>query len=123
MQAPNNERPDICIALELGPQVPDAPIAIDARPTVWVNDAYAAMPPHLGDLLDEVSTKSGIELQYQALSRGGSDASCAAAKGLCAHPITLGLPMENSHGYEIIHKDSMQVLADLTVALLKHLAD
>ncbi len=113
------EQPDICIALELGPQVPDAPIGIDSRPTVWVNDAYSAMPPHLGDIIAEVSAKSGIEVQFQALSRGGSDASCSAAKGLCAHPITLGLPMENSHGYEIIHKDSMQNLADLTVALVK----
>jgi putative aminopeptidase FrvX len=116
-----NERPDICIALELGPHVPDAPITINASPTVWVNDAYAAMPPHLGDILDEVSQKAAIELQFQALSRGGSDASCSAAKGLCAHPITLGLPMENSHGYEVIHKDSMRTLADLTVCLLKAL--
>jgi len=116
-----NEQPDICIALELGPQVPDAPIAINANPTVWVIDAYAAMPPHLGDLLALVSKSTGIELQFQALSRGGSDSSCCAAKGLCAHPITLGLPMENSHGYEIIHKDSMQKLAELTVALVKAL--
>jgi putative aminopeptidase FrvX len=116
-----SEQPDICIALELGPQVPDAPIAINASPTVWVNDAYAAMPPHLGDILESVSETTGIGLQYQALSRGGSDASCTAAKGLCAHPITLGLAMENSHGYEIIHKDSMNSLAELTVALLKAL--
>ena len=116
-----SELPDICIALELAPQVPDSPIVIDARPVVWVNDAYAAMPPHLGEVLDSVSGESGIELQYQALSRGGSDASCSAAKGLCAHPITLGLPMENSHGYEIIHRDSMRALADFTVALLKRL--
>jgi putative aminopeptidase FrvX len=116
-----NERPDICIALELGPQVPDAPITINAHPTIWVNDSFAAMPPHLGDILDRVSEETGIDLQYQALSRGGSDASISAAKGLCAHPITLGLPMENSHGYEVIHKDSMQKLADLAVSLLKAL--
>lgn len=117
----NQEQPDVCIALELGPNVPDAPVLINANSTVWVNDAYAAMPPHLGDLLDSVSETSGIGIQFQALSRGGSDASCSAAKGLCAHPITLGLPMENSHGYEVIHKDSMKALADLTVALLKAL--
>ena len=115
------EQPDVCIALELGPNVPDAPIVINANPTVWVNDAYASMPPDLGDLIASVGEKAGIELQFQALSRGGSDASCSAAKGLCAHPITLGLPMDNSHGYEVIHKDSMQKLADLTVALVNAL--
>lgn len=115
------EQPDICIALELGPHVPDAPVVIDARPTVWVIDGYASMPPHLGDLINAVSLETVIGVQYQALSRGGSDASCAAAKGLCAHPITLGLAMENSHGYEVIHKDSMKGLADLTVAVVQAL--
>lgn len=113
------EQPDICIALELGPQVIDAPIRIDENPTVWVSDSYAAMPPFLGDVLEKASSEVGISLQYQALSRGGSDASCAASKGLCAHPITLGLPMGNTHGYEIIHRDSMANLAKLTVALVK----
>jgi putative aminopeptidase FrvX len=115
------EQPDICIALELGPQVIDAPIRIDENPTVWVSDSYAAMPPFLGDVLEKVSTEVGLALQYQALSRGGSDASCAASRGMCAHPITLGLPMGNTHGYEIIHKDSMANLAKLTVALIKSL--
>ena len=78
--------------------------------------------PTLGDILAELCKQTSIELQFQALSRGGSDASCSAAKGLCPHPITLGLPMENSHGYEIIHKVSIGALADLTVALLKQLA-
>lgn len=113
------EQPDICIALELGPQVIDAPIRIDENPTVWVSDSYAAMPPFLGDVLEKASSEVGIPLQYQALSRGGSDASCAASKGLCAHPITLGLPMGNTHGYEIIHRDSMANLAKLAVALVK----
>lgn len=116
-----HEQPDFCVALELGPQVPDAPVAISARPTVWVMDGYAAMPPFLGETLDRVSEQTGIGLQYQALSRGGSDASCSAARGLCAHPITLGLPMENSHGYEVIHTESMNALAELTVAVVRDL--
>ncbi len=113
------EQPDICIALELGPHVPDAPVMLDARPTVWVQDGYASMPPFLGDVMDRVSQETGIGLQYQALSRGGSDASCSASKGLCAHPLTLGLAMENSHGYEIMHSKAMDTLAGLTVAVIK----
>lgn len=115
------EQPDVCIALELGPNVPDAPVAIDARPTVWVQDGYSSMPPFLGDLMDRISQETGIGLQYQALSRGGSDASCSASKGLCAHPLTLGLAMENSHGYEIMHSKAMDALAELTVAVIKAL--
>ncbi len=108
---------DICVALELGPNVPDAPVVINAQPTVWAIDSYASTPPHLLDCISAL----GIPVQFQAISRGGSDASCAAGRGLCAHPITLGIPMENSHGYEIIHRDSMTRLADLAVKLVRKL--
>lgn len=116
-----NERPDICIALELGPNVPDAPIAITSSPTVWVQDSYSTMLASDGELVDLAAASVNVPLQYQALSRGGSDASCAASHGLCARPITLGLPMDNSHGYEIMHRDAMHQLAKLTVAVIRNL--
>lgn len=110
----NSVRPEICIALELGPNVPDAPVAIDARPTVWVQDGYSTMA---ADDIELVATLGDV--QFQALSRGGSDASCAASHGHCARPFTLGLAMENSHGFEIIHRDSIAALAQLTVKLVR----
>ena len=54
----------------------------------------------------------------QYLSRGGSDASCAASKGLTARPVTLGLPVENSHGYEIMHRDAPGEMLRLLLAYL-----
>jgi len=113
--------PEICIALELGPIVPDAPSAITAEPSVWVNDSYSAPAASDLDLLAQIASEIDISLQFQAFSRGGSDASCAASRGLCARPFTLGLPMENSHGFEIMHEDAMEQLAALTVALIKRL--
>ncbi len=115
-------RPEICVALELGPLVPDAPIVLSANPTVWATDSYSTPMAADLDLVAEVGASLGQKLQFQALSRGGSDASCAANHGHCARPITLGLPMENSHGYEIMHRDAPAELARLTVALLKKLA-
>ncbi len=114
--------PEICIALELGPFVPDAPSELTAAPSVWVNDSYSAPAAADLDLLSDVANEIGIPLQFQAFSRGGSDASCAASKGLCARPFTLGLPMENSHGFEIMHRDAMGSLAKLAVALIERLA-
>ncbi len=114
-------RPAVCIALELGPHVPDAPVLLNDQPTVWVTDAYATMSAADGDLLDSLGRELGMQLQFQALSRGGSDASCAAGKGLCARPITLGLPMDNTHGYEVMHPGAMTNLARLTVALVQRL--
>jgi putative aminopeptidase FrvX len=112
----NSVRPEICIALELGPNVPDAPVVVNSRPTLWVSDSYSTMAAADIDLVASCG-----DVQFQALSRGGSDASCAASHGHTARPFTLGLPMENSHGFEIIHRDSMQALADLTVNLITKL--
>lgn len=117
----HEHRPEVCIALELGPNVPDAPVEISDQPTVWAADSYATMMASDGDLMAELGVELGLDLQFQALSRGGSDASCAASHGLCARPITLGLPMENSHGFEMIHPGSMKSLARLTAGLVKRI--
>ncbi|RYG39201.1 hypothetical protein EON81_01725, partial [bacterium] len=99
--------PDICIALELGPNVPDAPVALTDAPTVWVNDSFAAMAARDVDLVARLVP----DAQWQHLSRGGSDASCGASRGAVARPITLGLPMESSHGFEIMHRNAPERLA------------
>ncbi len=115
----NQKPPDICIALEIGPKTTDADFPIDAQPTLWVRDGYAAMQAQDGDLLADCCRELGQTPHWQYLSRGGSDASCAAAKGLCARPVTLGLPVENSHGYEIMHRDAPHELARLLLQYLK----
>ena len=112
-------RPEVCIALELGPNVPDAPVQITSTPTVWAKDSYASMSADDLNLI----TRLAPDVQVQVLSRGGSDASLAASHGLVARHFTLGLPMENSHGFEIIHAESMQTLADLTVRLVRALCE
>ncbi len=114
-------QPDVCIALELGPIVIDAPALLTSNPTVWVQDGYSSPAASDLDLLAEIAQGLGHPLQFQAFSMGGSDASCAASRGLCARPFTLGIPMENSHGFEIMHRDAPSTLANFTVALVKRL--
>ncbi len=118
----HEHRPDYCIALELGPKTPDAEVDLTDVPTVWTSDAYATMQDADGELVREVADSIGMGLQFQHLSRGGSDASCAASHGLCARPITLGLAMENTHGYEIMHAGAMANLAALTAALVERIS-
>ena len=113
--------PEVCIALELGPIVNDAPSALTAAPSIWANDGYSASAAADLDLIEEVAASIDLAIQFQAFSRGGSDASCSALHGLCARPFTLGLPMENSHGFEIMHRDAMKNLTELTVALIERL--
>ena len=113
---------DICVALEIAPKTPEADFPIDATPTIWARDGYAAMEAKDGYLLEECCAELGITPRFQYLSRGGSDASCAAAIGLTARPVTLGLPVENSHGYEIMHRDAPAELLRLLLAYLNRLA-
>ena len=109
---------DICVALEIGPKTPDADFEIDASPTLWVRDGYAAMEAVDGEILTDCCEALDIEPHWQYLSRGGSDASCAASKGLTARPVTLGLPVENSHGFEIMHRDAPKEMLRLLLAYL-----
>lgn len=111
-------RPDVCVALEIGPTTPDAPFPVDANPTIWVSDPYSAMAPLDIALVETAAAGVGVNLHYQALTRGGSDASCAASKGLCARPVTLAFPAENSHGFEIMHADAPANLAALLLGYL-----
>ena len=115
-------QPDICIALEIGPTVPESPFELDDQPTIWVTDNYASIHSEDIRILTEVCRELGQEPHWQPLSRGGSDASSAAQRGLTARPVTLGLPLENSHGLEIMHLDAPQELARLLVAYLQRVA-
>jgi putative aminopeptidase FrvX len=116
-------QPEICIALEIGPTVPESPFYPDEQPTIWVTDSFSSTASEDLNLIAAVCREIGQDPHWQALSRGGSDASCAAAAGLCARPITLGLPVENSHGFEIMHRDAPAELARLVVALVKRLTE
>ncbi len=113
---------EICVALEIGPKTPDADFPIDSQPTIWVRDGYAAMEPIDGDLLTDCAADLGMEPHWQYLSRGGSDASCSASRGFTARPVTLGIPTENSHGYEIMHRDAPAELVRLLIAYLRRVA-
>ena len=52
---------------------------------------------------------------------GGVTLRLRQVKGRCARPITLGIPMENTHGFEVIHREGIDRLVDLTVALVDEL--
>ena len=118
----NDNPAEICVALEIGPKTPEADFEIDANPSIWVQDGYAPMEAVDGEILERVCAEIGMTPHWQFLSRGGSDASCAAAIGLTARPVTLGLLVENSHGFEIMHRDAPKELLKLLLAYLASFA-
>jgi len=114
-------RPEVCIALEIGPRVPESPIPLDDQPTVWVDDGASAMQDRDRELVQGAATAAGLRPHWQALSGGASDASIAARDGLTARPITLGLPMDSTHGLEVMHRGAPANLARLLVELLRRI--
>jgi putative aminopeptidase FrvX len=112
-------RPEVCVALEIGPLTPDAPVTLSDQPTVWVSDTYASTSPADLERIAHIARDYSLHPQFHAVTRGGSDASCAAAQGLCARPITLAFAAENSHGFEIMHQGALANLADLTVGVVQ----
>ncbi len=118
----NRNPAEICVALEIGPKTPDADLPIGANPTIWVRDGYAAMAPEDAEILTACCAELNLTPHWQYLSRGGSDASCAASLGLTARPVTLAFAAENSHGYEIMQRDAPTELARLLLAYLQKLA-
>jgi putative aminopeptidase FrvX len=115
-------RPVTCVALEIAPLAPDNDLSLNRVPTCWAADGYAPSDPADLQRVADAAAACGTGVAFHVLTRGGSDASCAAAVGHCARPITLAIPVANSHGLETMHRDSMDSLAKLTVELLPRLA-
>jgi putative aminopeptidase FrvX len=113
-----NFRPDICVALEIGPSTPDAPFPVDDQPTVWAADGFAASDPRDLEIVASAAKDVGLLPHFHVVTRGGSDATCAASHGLCARPITLAFAAENSHGFEVMHRNAPVQLARLLSAVL-----
>ncbi|MCC6442979.1 MAG: hypothetical protein IT210_05910 [Armatimonadetes bacterium] len=115
-------RPAICVALEIGPKTVEHSFPLDAYPTVWVHDSYAAMAVQDMDIIAECCHELGLIAHWQGLTSAGSDATIASSRGAIARPVTLGLPVDNSHGYEIMHRDALIHLTRLLVTYIKRVA-
>ena len=81
------------------------------------------MDPRDLDLVARSAATLGLAPHFHAVTRGGSDASCAASHGLCARPVTLAFAAENSHGFEIMHRDAPEALARLCVGYLERVVE
>jgi putative aminopeptidase FrvX len=107
----------VAIALEIGPNVPDAPVEISDAPTLWVSDSFSSPDAVLVARVMEIVP----DVQLQPLTRGGSDASIAQREGLVPRGLTLAIATDNTHGLETTHRWSMARLVGATVDLLAEL--
>jgi putative aminopeptidase FrvX len=110
-------QPDVCVALEIGPHRQERDESLTSDVVVWVADSYAFMAAEDIARVKRVAAAQGQTVTLSFFDRAGSDASCAAAHGLVARPITLGFAALNSHGFEVLHEDSLAQLTLLTAGV------
>ena len=95
------ERPDLFIAIDGSPLVPECAIALDGRPGIRSRDRLATYDQELLREICQLSTTTGIDLQPVVYAGAASDASAVYAVGAAPRIACLGYVRASSHGCEI----------------------
>ncbi|GAB4233959.1 MAG: M20/M25/M40 family metallo-hydrolase [Chlamydiales bacterium] len=98
---------DITLAIDVGPVAEEYQTKLNADPIVVYQDAIGLYDKKICDQLMALGSDLKLRPQPAVLSRYGSDASLAYSRGQSAKAALLCFPVENTHGYEITHKDSL----------------
>ena len=81
---------------------------VDADPCIGYRDDWAVYDKDLADHLVALGLGLGMLPGIGVFENYGSDASSAKRLGRTAKAALIGIPMENTHGYEVIHAGDRQ---------------
>ncbi|MFC2077573.1 M20/M25/M40 family metallo-hydrolase [Candidatus Bipolaricaulota bacterium] len=95
------ERPDVFVAVDGSPLVPECPIALDGRPGIRSKDRVATYDQELLADLCHLSAEAGVELQPVVYDGAASDASLVYSIGASPRAACVGYVRESSHGFEV----------------------
>jgi len=111
-------RPSVCIALDTSPVAHGTPVELDPRPVIW----YKEQAYHNKDVCDRLlalADELGFSAQACMYAASASDAGRIKELGLAGKTACFGFARDNSHGFEITHRDSIVNVAGLLTAYLK----
>ncbi|MBT3374683.1 MAG: M20/M25/M40 family metallo-hydrolase [Lentisphaerae bacterium] len=100
----HRERPDVFIAIDGCPVLPDGPLELDGRPGIWSKDQETNYDQALFRDLRRLAKEAGTELQPVVYERAASDAGRVYASGAAPRVGFFGQVRRNSHGFEIARK-------------------
>jgi putative aminopeptidase FrvX len=109
---------DLTLALEVGPAEAEYGTSVASGPMVVYSDGLGVYDKTIADRLMQIATEQGADPQPAVLGTFESDASHAKASGLSALAALLCLPTLSTHGYEVVHKDGIDILARLVAEFL-----
>jgi putative aminopeptidase FrvX len=112
--------PEVCIALDTSPVAHGTPVELDPRPVIW----YKEKAYHNKDICDRLlalGDELGFGAQACMYDGSASDAGRIKELGLTGKTACFGFARDNSHGFEITHRDSIVNVAKLLTAYLKEI--
>jgi len=109
---------DLTIAVDVGPVAAEYGTKLSSDPIVVYQDTFSLYDKRTSDNLMRLARELGQEPQCAIWGNYGSDASLAQNRGQSARSALVCFPVENTHGYEIIHKESISQCANLLAAYL-----
>lgn len=97
--------PEVALGVDTSPSVPESPLELDGTPSVWIREQGATHSMREIARLDRAAAKAGLALQRAIYPAARSDAGAVRVAGLAGRAVTLGIPRDNSHGFEIAHPE------------------
>lgn len=111
---------ELSLAVDVAPVSPDEyGNEVDPYPTIGYRDDYAVYTKDVADALVAHALDLEMLPGIGIFENYSSDASAAKRLGRTAKAALVGIPMENTHGYEIIHSGAIENTARLLVAFLR----
>lgn len=108
----------ITLAIDVGPVAKEYNTVLSAAPIVVYQDSFALYDKKICDHMISIGQSLGLKPQRAIFGSYGSDSSLAFSRGQSAKAALLCFPVENTHGFEITHKDSLNQCADLLASFL-----
>jgi len=115
------ERPEVFIAIDGSPLVPECPVRIDGMPAIRSRDRAATYDQQLLREISQISANVGIDLQPVVYSGAASDASLVSSIGASPRVACLGYVRDSSHGFEATPLRTFDHLTTTLAALFTQL--
>lgn len=112
-------RPETMIAVEIAPIAAEYGLRSDDNPVIWAKDGFGVADQEVVKELQSAARRCAVDVEFMASELGGSDATHSAHAGNVARPCTLGIPIDNTHGWEIVNLNAIHSMIDLLVEYLQ----
>jgi putative aminopeptidase FrvX len=110
----------LSIAVDVAPVSPEEyGNEVDPYPVIGYRDDYVVYTRAVADRLVAHALNLGMLPGIGIYENYSSDSSAAKRLGTTAQAALIGIPMENTHGYEIIHAGAIENTAALLAAFLR----